>query len=1070
MKKNNNIDADCTFEKKKWISITGLCNNNCQFCLDKDRPDKSHKDTCQIKKEIKEAKEQGNTKLILSGGDPTIHPDLIDFVKYAKDLGYNKIQVITNGRMFASKKFTDAIIDAGLDEVTFSIHGYTQDMHDSLTCVPGSFRQVLRGVKNVFSNPKAMIVNTDTCITRSNYKQLPKIIRFIVEKVGINEVNLMSMVPQGNAWKYQDKILYDYKEVASYVHKVIDYCTAKHVVLWLSRFPAMYLEGYEEFIEDPYKMVDDVRGCCNDVFLNKQIPECLGGKCKYCGINSICPTIQALNESFMNIKESGDIRNIQDNCNAEEQGKNAAGFEKITITRQNYEKLPEMTKGKNKIIFEFEAPGYSLNEYKSKVPQFTEIKSYLAEAVKNVRLWKTKNIPPCIFLTRNIEKQTYLLKKEYVKDGKLDYVNIAKDICCKTKIKREICAVCPLNEECEGFFQNYARIFGFSEFDPANIETGILKPREIRINLECNQRCSFCNTDENANDLILDHDKILKAIKENKSLYLIISGKEPTLNKNILKYIKLAKEEGCHKIEIQTNAVKCAAASFVKDLSDAGLTDAFVSLHAHESGISDRITCAPGTFEKTIEGIRNLALNDIGLSINIVINSINYKILPEHARFIVEDLGVTKIVFSFASPVCSALKNPSIIPKISDVIPYLKTAMDYLIKKDISFCIPGRCGIPLCFLQGYENFCDEYNEPERWRDCEDKIKLSSCQGCILDNICNGIWQEYINIHGEDEFKNQVIKAAGKKHIEVNLGKRCNNNCIFCMVPQESLFREFADCEKIKKEIKKYFEDGYNSIGFVGGEPTIYPNIVEIISYAKSLGYKEINIVTNCKKFSDKNFLKSLLEAGLNRIVISAHSHIETIGDRLSGIAGSHRQKMKGILNVVNMQKSRKHSFSAALTFIISRLNIDSLASSVDFFMKLGFNDFRINSINPAGNALENFNSVVPKFVEIPNALKEIVSLAQEQGDVHLSFGDIPLCIINKIPALKKFASGKEDHIDSVCSFSDSSLKQEILWVQDRKDNLKSKLDICSRCRYACDCEGIWKNYLKKYGEEEFGIR
>jgi len=95
MKENNVLDSDCIFEKKKWISITGLCNNNCMFCLDKDRPDKNHKDLDKIKAEIKEAKEEGNSKLIISGGDPSIHPEIVDIVSYGKNLGYKKIQIIT---------------------------------------------------------------------------------------------------------------------------------------------------------------------------------------------------------------------------------------------------------------------------------------------------------------------------------------------------------------------------------------------------------------------------------------------------------------------------------------------------------------------------------------------------------------------------------------------------------------------------------------------------------------------------------------------------------------------------------------------------------------------------------------------------------------------------------------------------------------------------------------------------------------------------------------------------------------------------------------------------------------
>ena len=41
--RNRFLDADCIFEKKIWISTTGLCNNNCIFCLDGERTDRYHK-------------------------------------------------------------------------------------------------------------------------------------------------------------------------------------------------------------------------------------------------------------------------------------------------------------------------------------------------------------------------------------------------------------------------------------------------------------------------------------------------------------------------------------------------------------------------------------------------------------------------------------------------------------------------------------------------------------------------------------------------------------------------------------------------------------------------------------------------------------------------------------------------------------------------------------------------------------------------------------------------------------------------------------------------------------------
>ena len=171
-------EADCIFEKKKWISITGLCNNNCLFCLDSDRLDKEHKSIQNILSEIDFV--INCKKLIISGGEPTIHPQIIEIVEYAKEKGFEKIQIVTNGRMLSNKDFCEKIIKAGLTEVTFSIHGI-EDIHDKLTNVPGSFKQIIKGIRNVKRYP-GIIINTDTCITKVNHQHLLKLVKFMKSK------------------------------------------------------------------------------------------------------------------------------------------------------------------------------------------------------------------------------------------------------------------------------------------------------------------------------------------------------------------------------------------------------------------------------------------------------------------------------------------------------------------------------------------------------------------------------------------------------------------------------------------------------------------------------------------------------------------------------------------------------------------------------------------------------------------------------------------------------------------------------------------------------------------------
>ena len=107
----------------------------------------------QTKKEVMNhmigARKRGSTYLEMIGGEITIRSDFIDFIKFAKKLGFKTIMIATNGRMFSYKKRAYKAIKAGLNSIVFSIHGHNSELHDELTRVPGSFKQLLSGVENM---------------------------------------------------------------------------------------------------------------------------------------------------------------------------------------------------------------------------------------------------------------------------------------------------------------------------------------------------------------------------------------------------------------------------------------------------------------------------------------------------------------------------------------------------------------------------------------------------------------------------------------------------------------------------------------------------------------------------------------------------------------------------------------------------------------------------------------------------------------------------------------------------------------------------------------------------------
>ena len=132
--------------------LTFDCNDRCVFCLDSDTHDGQMRDADEVKRQILDGRKKGATRLILSGGEPTIHPRYVDFVKLGKMAGYRKVQTVTNGRLFSYPEFLTACLDAGLNEITFSIHGPNARVHDALVGTKGAYEQEMKGLRGALAS------------------------------------------------------------------------------------------------------------------------------------------------------------------------------------------------------------------------------------------------------------------------------------------------------------------------------------------------------------------------------------------------------------------------------------------------------------------------------------------------------------------------------------------------------------------------------------------------------------------------------------------------------------------------------------------------------------------------------------------------------------------------------------------------------------------------------------------------------------------------------------------------------------------------------------------------------
>ena len=240
MKENLEMKEKAVKEDRFWVALTRLCNNGCLFCLDSDGHDGTMVDKQTVDRQIRDGRKDGPQRLILSGGEPTIHPDFLSFVKLGRELGYTWIQTITNGRFFSYRKLAVGALRAGLNEATFSMHGHTPELHDRLVGVPKAFEQALSGMKNLLGSA---VVNVDVVLNRLNIPHLREILEFYID-LGIHEFDLLHMVPFGRAWDTNRELLfYDLKEMAPYLERAFELRKTHNIIIWTNRLPAPFLEG-----------------------------------------------------------------------------------------------------------------------------------------------------------------------------------------------------------------------------------------------------------------------------------------------------------------------------------------------------------------------------------------------------------------------------------------------------------------------------------------------------------------------------------------------------------------------------------------------------------------------------------------------------------------------------------------------------------------------------------------------------------------------------------------------------------------------------------------------------------
>lgn len=128
--------------------------------------------------------------------------------------------------------------------------------------------------------------------------------------------------------------------------------------------------------------------------------------------------------------------------------------------------------------------------------------------------------------------------------------------------------------------------------------------------------------------------------------------------------------------------------------------------------------------------------------------------------------------------------------------------------------------------------------------------------------------------------------GGLLSMEIEFSLRCNYRCPYCYVPRNpDVSRELTRPE-IKDVICQADALGARKIIILGGEPSIYPHLLEMIDFIRSRGLA-VEMFSNGSGI-DAAVALALAERAV-RVVLKMNSFEEAVQDRLTGVPGSYRQ-------------------------------------------------------------------------------------------------------------------------------------------------------------------------------------
>ncbi len=536
-----------------------------------------------------------------------------------------------------------------------------------------------------------------------------------------------------------------------------------------------------------------------------------------------------------------------------------------------------------------------------------------------------------------------------------------------------------------------------------------------------------------------------------------------------------AKSLGIRSIAVSTDAPPLAVEGAVEALAAAGVERVFAVVGGGRPRVHEQMMRDPGSFGPSIEGLQRTAASKVELYVVMPVTRWNEADVEPFLEWLIEHAKPRG--FLLGLPEVS--RTPEALHKVllsyGDAAKLAARVFSACGRSKVEYGFSLRRALPPCAARGamdrFGTFFFDRMDYLRHADRGGFSKVDACGTCSLHEVCPGVEREYLAAFGREGFDpielavsmdwklKQVNKLERRdfKNVSdfetddperarslIRINGHCNMSCAFCFVD-----RTVPDFEanQIIGDIERMAAVSTAHMVLSGGEPTLHPALPRFIARAKELGFRTIEIQSNGVKPADYDYMKTLVDAGLNKVTFSLHSVHPAHSDKITRLPGGFEKTMAGLHN------ARRLGVLTQVAHVITRTNYQQLPDMVRFLRnefpeREGHLSICFGVAQPISDLV--YTWVMPRFDEIKPFMRDALDYCLDTGvgfGGMIGQGGYPPCMLD---GEMKYYRHNLRNIYRSPDYGDQFVKPPQ----------------CASCSFEPYCVGVRRIYVETYGDEE----